>query len=134
MSSTLIVRYKTKHTNLYLSLLKLVFYFQHEHSKIDDKVMRIIEKYIKDNIVSLWVYYKDPYLTKVIRDEKFSTFSFISNFGGLLGLFQGASFISLLEIIYFILMWIKTKMSTRIEVSSEENDTSNVIQIKPIKS
>ena len=111
-----------------------MFYFQLEHGKINEIVMKIIEKYIKDNIVSLWVYYKDPYLTKVIRDEKFSTFSFISNFGGLLGLFQGASFISLLEVIYFVTMWLKAKINTKIQVSAKENEDSDVIiQVMPSK-
>ena len=43
---------------------------------------------------------RDPYYTKIGRDEAMSTLSFISTAAGLLGLCMGLSFVSMFEVIY----------------------------------
>ena len=54
---------------------------------------------------------KDPYVQKIARGVKITYSSFFSNIGGLMGLFQGFSVISLVEIFYFIFQCIKGKIS-----------------------
>ena len=60
---------------------------------------------MKENVVGLTVYMKDPHVQKITRDVKITTTTFLSNVGGLLGLCQGFSIISFIEIIYFLTIW-----------------------------
>ena len=62
-----------------------------------------------ENIVSLKVFLKDPYIQVIKRQEKMSSTTFLSNVGGLLGLCLGFSVLSLVEIIYFIILWLNTR-------------------------
>ncbi|GBP37386.1 Pickpocket protein 28 [Eumeta japonica] len=50
----------------------------------------------------LLVYFKDSQFASMTRSELFGMTDFLANCGGLLGLFLGFSFLSLVEIIYFI--------------------------------
>ena len=43
---------------------------------------------------------QDPFVTRILRDEKKSRIEFVANTGGLLGLCTGFSFITFCEIIY----------------------------------
>ena len=87
--------------------------------------MNQAQRYIEDNVVKINIYIRDPYVREIKRDVKISTTTFLSNIGGLLGLCQGFSIISLIEILYFIILWIckkveKTKDKTNmIEVTSQ---------------
>ena len=47
--------------------------------------------------IVLYVYYKDLKYTLIKQEPKTETFDFISNIGGILGLFLGISFLSLIE-------------------------------------
>ena len=70
-----------------------------------------VKTYAKENIAKVTIYMKDPYAKKIQRDIKISVSSFISNIGGLLGLFQGISVISIIEIFYLTCLWLKKKLS-----------------------
>ena len=73
--------------------------------------MDLVKKYTDENIARVNVYMKDPYVQKIARGVKTTYSSFFSNIGGLMGLFQGFSVISLVEIFYFIFQCIKGKLS-----------------------
>ncbi len=47
------------------------------------------------------VFFKSPTVTQHERGELFGTVDFVSNIGGLMGLFLGVSAISLMEIVYY---------------------------------
>lgn len=54
--------------------------------------------------------YKEPHFISIDRSET-STFSaFISNCGGLMGLFMGASLLSIVEIVYYLILWLFFKI------------------------
>jgi hypothetical protein len=48
------------------------------------------------------VYIKDPYVAKYVTEEKITIISFVGRVGGILGLFLGFSFISSVEVAYFL--------------------------------
>jgi len=63
---------------------------------------------VNQHFVALYVYYKDLKYTLISQDPKTETFNFISNIGGILGLFLGISFLSFVEVfeIFFEIMFI----------------------------
>ena len=68
-----------------------------------------MNNYAKENIAGLKVYLVDPYVKNVVRDVKVSFPQLISNIGGNLGLWQGMSVISLVELIYFFIKWLSDR-------------------------
>ena len=60
-------------------------------------------EYAKKNLAYVNVFIREPFAHKILVSEKISRVSFISDVGGLLGLFMGFSFVSLAEIIYHAL-------------------------------
>ena len=60
------------------------------------------EEVNKHHIV-IYVYYKDLKYTLISQEAKSETFNFISNIGGILGLFLGISFLSFIEIVEIFL-------------------------------
>ena len=66
---------------------------------------------VHDHYIRLYVYIKDLKFTLIRENPKTETFSFISSIGGILGLFLGISFLSLIEIfeiIYEIFFYLIT--------------------------
>jgi amiloride-sensitive sodium channel len=51
---------------------------------------------------SLTIYFKSDSFITSVRNELYGPMDFLANFGGLLGLFTGFSFLSLMEIFYFL--------------------------------
>ena len=72
----------------------------------DTKVMKFYLKYSKENFAKLAIYFRDPYHTKIVWDDKITFTTFICNAGGLVGLCLGLSFISLFELLYHIFKFI----------------------------
>ena len=72
------------------------------------EIEKEVVRYTKDNIAKVNIFLKDPFVQKIVREEKISQIAFVGTVGGLLGLFLGFSFISSLEIFYMIFMWIIT--------------------------
>ena len=58
-------------------------------------------EYARDNLALIHVLIQSPYVAKIRRDEAMTLISYVANTGGLLGLFLGFSFISLIEVLYW---------------------------------
>ena len=61
-----------------------------------------ILEYGKENLALLHIFVKDPYTIRYRRDEEIALTSFIGNLGGLLGLYLGFSWISGVEILFYL--------------------------------
>ena len=73
--------------------------FGNDDKKADDFEDNVF-KYAQNNIVTLTMFIREPFAEKIVTAEKISQISFMSDVGGLLGLFMGFSFVSAVEIIY----------------------------------
>ncbi|KOB64264.1 Gonad-specific amiloride-sensitive sodium channel 1 [Operophtera brumata] len=60
------------------------------------------------------IYFKKPQFISMRRSELFGLTDFLANIGGLLGLFLGFSFLSLVEIIYFITLRLGFKFKRNV--------------------
>ncbi|KAG6463950.1 hypothetical protein O3G_MSEX014179, partial [Manduca sexta] len=81
-------------------ILKTNFNIKHYlMSKKDKKLDSFWKNY---SFSRLEMYFKSPRFVSMRRSELFGLTDFIANCGGLLGLFLGFSFLSLVEIIYFL--------------------------------
>jgi hypothetical protein len=61
-----------------------------------------MHKYGRQNLALIHVMVQSPYVTKIKRDVAMPFVTFVANSGGLLGLCIGFSFISLVELLYWI--------------------------------
>ncbi|XP_020297428.1 pickpocket protein 28-like [Pseudomyrmex gracilis] len=59
-------------------------------------------KYFTKNIAVVHLFFVDSQFTKYVKNELFGFIDFLSSTGGLLGLFMGFSFLSVMEIVYFL--------------------------------
>ena len=84
-------------------------HMQHRHLQPFEVLKDALNTYAKENIALVKVNLVDPYVKKIVRDVKVSFPQFISNIGGNLGLWQGMSIISLVELIYFFIKWLSDK-------------------------
>jgi len=65
-------------------------------------LQRKIFKYTRKNIAKVSLYIKEPYVSKYVTEEKISEITMAGTIGGILGLFMGSSFLSVVEIFDFI--------------------------------
>ena len=99
---------------------------------------KLVVRYTKENIAKVNIFLKDPFVQKMVREEKISPITFVGTVGGLLGLFLGFSFMSCLEIVYMFCIWLfsnGTKMNEKLEKSTKNSITpiqinSNVIHVQ----
>ena len=63
-------------------------------------------QYAKENIAKVYIYLREPFVKRIIREEKTTYATLIGTTGGLLGLFMGFSVISMVELFYMICLWI----------------------------
>ena len=80
-----------------------------------DKFEEDVFMYAQNNIVTLTMFIREPFAEKIVTNEKISRISFMSDVGGLLGLFMGFSFVSAVEILFHacrvsILMTLASKV------------------------
>ncbi|KAK4020504.1 pickpocket protein 28 isoform X2 [Daphnia magna] len=73
-------------------------------------------EYFKSNVAMLHVYYKEKTGMRYRTDIRFGAADFIASIGGLLGLGLGMSFISVIEILYYVFfrrlfLWQRVKLS-----------------------
>jgi len=101
-----------------------------EYAKVllnDPKIMKLYSDYnksitindLRESMVQLSVYYMSFEYTEISQTVKISLIDSVSNFGGLLGLFIGASFLTFgefIEIIVELLMILFDKKNFKINV------------------
>ena len=63
-------------------------------------------------------------MKEIIREEKITIIQFVGSVGGLLGLFMGLSFVSLVEILYMLLEWFFDKVKQRFNITNAVRDES----------
>ena len=73
---------------------------------------------------SINVYFKDDQFIALKRHELYGWVDFIANSGGLVGLFMGFSFVSIIEIVYYIVL-LKYKEDLSIEDPKTFNNEGN---------
>jgi hypothetical protein len=77
------------------------FLDKHDNSP-NQTLMREILKYGRENLALVRIMIQSPYATKIKRDLAMTITSYIANAGGLLGLCLGFSFISGIEVLFWI--------------------------------
>ncbi|PSN49924.1 hypothetical protein C0J52_07056 [Blattella germanica] len=79
---------------------------------------------------SVAFYYKDVRFVTRHRSELYGRIDFLANCGGLLGLYLGCSFLSIVEIIYFFTMRYCSNYFT--EKKSKESDDETSVVLVPV--
>ena len=88
-------------------------------------IVKLVIHYAKENIAKVNIYLRDPFVKRIVREEKISIITFIGSVGGLLGLFMGFSVVSLFEILYLIALWLINKIFSG---NKSEDSKRNKIQ------
>ncbi|XP_076678005.1 pickpocket protein 28 [Andrena cerasifolii] len=107
--------------NVEISQSKLVPNFN-----IAENYVKTSKKYFTENMAVVHLFFVDSQFTKYMKNELFGFTEFLSSTGGLLGLFMGFSFLSLVEIIYFLIlrMWCRLYKNRHVP--------HNVLQVHPL--
>ena len=66
--------------------------------------------YARENFAVVSIQIRDPFYTRILRDEEIPFVTFLGDAGGLMGLFMGVSLISFFEIFYFFSNIVIVKM------------------------
>uniref|UniRef100_A0A182PGQ2 Pickpocket n=1 Tax=Anopheles epiroticus TaxID=199890 RepID=A0A182PGQ2_9DIPT len=87
------------------------------------------KQYAKENLALIYIFVKDTYYRSFTKGELVGFTDFLSNVGGLLGLFLGFSIISLIEVIYFVTLRPycakrKQRATSRKELNVESNHST----------
>ncbi len=65
-------------------------------------IRQVVLRYAEQNVAMVNIFFRVPFAEKIVTDEKISRISFMSDIGGLMGLFMGFSFVSAVEIVYHV--------------------------------
>ncbi|CAH0703077.1 unnamed protein product [Spodoptera exigua] len=86
-----------------------------------DKIYKLPDKNELEsyNYSKLEIYFKKPRFLSMRRSELFGIIDFLANCGGLLGLFLGFSFLSLMEIIYFVTLRSANELTDYLMASNQ---------------
>ena len=76
-------------------------YFE-ENNEPNQTLVKEMYQYGRQNLALVHVMVQSPYVTKIKKDVAMSFVTFVANSGGLLGLCIGFSFISAVELLYWI--------------------------------
>ena len=76
-------------------------YFE-KNNEPNETLVKELHQYGRQNLALIHVMVQSPYVTKIKRDVAMPFITFIANSGGLLGLCIGFSFISAIEIFFWI--------------------------------
>ena len=68
--------------------------------KFKSLILQDVLVYAQQNVAMVNIFLRDAFAEKILMDEKISKISFISDIGGLMGLFMGFSFVSAVEVLY----------------------------------
>ncbi|XP_071052550.1 pickpocket protein 28-like [Onthophagus taurus] len=95
-------------------------------AKLRDDVLKSDSlEYFSENVAIVHFYYNENSFNKRIKSEIYGFSEFLSNTGGLLGLFLGFSFLSAVEIGYYIVIKTLVKLFKR---HQNKNKIKNVVQ------
>ncbi|XP_063988338.1 pickpocket protein 28-like isoform X2 [Diachasmimorpha longicaudata] len=81
------------------------------------------QKYFTENMAVVHLYFVESQFPNLVKSELFGFIEFLSNIGGLLGLFMGFSFLSVVEIIYFMTLRLWCRI-TKGPAKKPQNGTS----------
>ena len=83
------------------------------NNKFYSKLFNIFFLYFSQQYSRLTIFFKDSQFITSIRSELYGQTEFFANCGGLLGLFMGFSFLSLIEIIYYLTIRLACNINLR---------------------
>ena len=73
------------------------------------KLIGLLHKYARENLLLVNIYIKDPAVTQIKRDQRVPLIWFIANVGGILGLTMGCSLVTVFEILHhLIIVFLRT--------------------------
>ena len=88
-------------------------------------------KYVQNNVIYIGVYFDHAYVEVIERSPKMSIPTLFSNVGGAMGLCLGFSVLSLVEIVYFALIWVMAKFNSLVVVKPVKPTTVMNVQSQP---
>ncbi|CAL7937690.1 unnamed protein product [Xylocopa violacea] len=98
---------ETPSCNCYPGCFEINYNVQISQSKlvptlpVSEAYVKKNRKYFTENMAVVHLFFVGSQFTKYVKNELFGFTEFLSSTGGLLGLFMGFSFLSLVEIVYF---------------------------------
>ena len=81
--------------------------FQMFYTNLSKALINQVYLYSRDNLIKLQMYIKDPYVTRIMRQEEITEMSFVGNIGGSLSLFLGFGFISAIDVLALLISVLK---------------------------
>ncbi|XP_076296006.1 pickpocket protein 28 [Lasioglossum baleicum] len=120
--------------NCYPGCFEINYNVEISQSKIDpsfhigDFYVKKDREYFAKNMAVVHLFFVESQFTKYVKNELFGFTEFLSSTGGLLGLFMGFSFMSLVEIGYFITLriWCRVFRNSR--------TARNIFHVRPLDS
>ncbi|CAK9808428.1 Pickpocket protein 28 [Anthophora quadrimaculata] len=108
--------------NVEISQSKLVPTFT-----IAESYVKKNKQYFTRNMAVVHLFFVDSQFTKYVKNELFGFTEFLSSTGGLLGLFMGFSFLSLVEIVYFatLRLWCRA-------YKNRQTPHNNILHVQPL--
>ncbi|XP_029707777.2 pickpocket protein 28 [Aedes albopictus] len=91
---------------------------------VRENLLHVNDSYARDNIALVYIFFSETYFRSFSKGELIGFTEFLSNVGGLLGLFMGFSLISLAEVIYF--MTLRPLFAKRKEKADRTNQETVV--------
>ncbi|KAK0183188.1 hypothetical protein PV327_001254 [Microctonus hyperodae] len=94
----------------------------------DESYIKKNKTYFTNNMAVVHLYFVESQFPKYVKSELFGFIDFLSNIGGLLGLFMGFSFLSAVEVIYFMTLRVWCRICDS-NITTPRNSTS-LIHVK----
>ena len=93
-----------------VDVLSVLISSSNETLKADGfKLIRLLHRYARENLLLANIYIKDPAVTLITRDQKIPVIWFVANVGGILGLCMGCSLVTIFEVLHhLILIFLRT--------------------------
>ncbi|XP_015179465.1 PREDICTED: pickpocket protein 28-like [Polistes dominula] len=94
---------------------------------VQEKYTKKSKKYFTENMAVVHIFFVESQFTKSMKNELFGFTEFLSSTGGLLGLFMGFSFLSFMEILYFLTLrlWCRLK-------ENKSTPSHTVVKVHPM--
>ena len=101
---------KDDHVDAVKKVIDVLFSEDDTHLKSESlKLVTLLHRYARENLLLANIYIKDPAVTLIKRDQKVPVIWFVANVGGILGLCMGCSLVTLFEVLHHVLlMFLKT--------------------------